>query len=127
MISKLLRLACVGSLLCATGVHWAALQSLAWARMAALNAREAPLGEALARTFDGRHLCDLCKTIQKAGSSQSGLAVRASSPRLDLHAAPPPAAPAVLAPVARLGDARAPAEPSVLFPPSTPPPKPTLS
>ncbi|HWF18083.1 MAG TPA: hypothetical protein VG754_02400, partial [Verrucomicrobiae bacterium] len=53
------------ALLGATGGHWAALQSVAWARMLADNARVAPLSIALEKTFDGKHPCSLCKKIAK--------------------------------------------------------------
>ncbi|HVM62910.1 MAG TPA: hypothetical protein VMV72_18760 [Verrucomicrobiae bacterium] len=57
-------------LLSATGAHWGALQSLAWTRMLAENLRTVSFAEAVARTFDGRHPCSLCKVIANASKSQ---------------------------------------------------------
>jgi hypothetical protein len=57
------------ALLCATGGHFAMLQSVAWAAMLASNARTENLSVAIANTFDGRHLCPICRQI--AASRQS--------------------------------------------------------
>jgi hypothetical protein len=65
VLSRIGHLLLIVALLGATGGHWAALQSVAWARMFADNARVAPLSEALEKTFDGKHLCPLCKQIAK--------------------------------------------------------------
>jgi hypothetical protein len=51
------------SLLCATGTHWAMLQSVAWTTMLADNLRDSSLSEAIEKTFDGQHPCCLCKKI----------------------------------------------------------------
>lgn len=58
------------ALLGATGAHWAALQSVAWATMLADNARTTDLGEALVKTFDGKHPCQLCKQIAQGRKSE---------------------------------------------------------
>jgi hypothetical protein len=51
------------ALLAATGGHWALLQTMAWTNMLADNLRTGSVGEALAKTFDGKHPCSLCKQI----------------------------------------------------------------
>ncbi|NOS71295.1 MAG: hypothetical protein HOP33_15350 [Verrucomicrobia bacterium] len=51
------------ALIGATGGHWAALQAIAWTNMLANNLRTASFEEALAKTFDGKHPCKLCKSI----------------------------------------------------------------
>jgi hypothetical protein len=51
------------ALVSATGAHWAALQSFAWAAMLADNARITSLPVAIERTFDGKHPCALCRRI----------------------------------------------------------------
>jgi hypothetical protein len=53
-------------LFAAAGGHWMALQSLAWTRMLVSYAEGGPLVEAVAKTFDGRHPCTLCKKIERA-------------------------------------------------------------
>lgn len=51
------------ALLAASGVHWGALQSLAWTTMLAKNLQSASLSQALEETFDGKHPCPLCKAV----------------------------------------------------------------
>lgn len=57
-------------LVAATGVHWGALQSVAWTRMLAENLRTASFADAVSRTFDGQHPCSLCKVIASAKKSE---------------------------------------------------------
>jgi hypothetical protein len=58
-------------LFAASGGHWMALQSLAWTRMLMSYSREGHIVAAVAKTFDGRHPCSLCKQIERAKSSES--------------------------------------------------------
>jgi hypothetical protein len=60
----------ITALLAATGGHWALLQTVAWTNMLAANLETCPLSEALARTFDGRHPCRLCKQIAAGKQSE---------------------------------------------------------
>jgi len=53
-----------------TGLHWTALQTAAWASMLAANLRTHSVSEAVANTFDGRHLCPLCRAIAAAKKSE---------------------------------------------------------
>lgn len=52
------------------GWHWAFLQAVAWAGMIVVYAQDAPLGKAVAKTFDGRHPCKLCKEIATSKQSE---------------------------------------------------------
>jgi len=52
------------------GLHWSFLQAVAWAGMIVSYSQEAPLGEAVAKTFDGQHPCTLCKQIAKGKQSE---------------------------------------------------------
>ena len=52
------------------GGHWFALQTVAWVGMFVENQREASLGEALEKTFDGQHPCALCCAIEKGKQSE---------------------------------------------------------
>ena len=70
MLSRAGHLLLIVALLGATGGHWAVLQSVAWARMLADNARTESLPVAIENTFDGKHPCPLCKQI--ASGRQSG-------------------------------------------------------
>jgi hypothetical protein len=70
----------VAALSCSVGLPWAALQSIAWLGMLLTYSQEAPLTEAVVRTFDGKHPCALCKEIAKNKHSEkkeaSNLAVQ---------------------------------------------------
>jgi hypothetical protein len=63
VFSRVGHLLLVIALLGATGAHWVALQSVAWATMLANNARTDSLPAAFEKTFDGKHPCALCKQI----------------------------------------------------------------
>jgi hypothetical protein len=60
----------VALLVLTTGAHWAALQTVAWTAMLAKNLRTQPVSEAVSQTFDGRHLCPLCRAIAAAKKSE---------------------------------------------------------
>ena len=53
-----------------TGLHWAALQSVAWGTMLAGHLRTQSVTESVSQTFDGRHPCCLCKAIAAAKKAQ---------------------------------------------------------
>ena len=60
----------VAALACSLGLHWSLLQSVAWIGMVIRYSHGAPLKEGLAKTFDGKHPCSLCKEIAKGKQSQ---------------------------------------------------------
>ncbi len=60
----------VVALVLSTGAHWAALQTVAWTTMLANNLRTQTVSEAVSDTFDGKHLCPLCKAIAAAKKSE---------------------------------------------------------
>lgn len=53
------------AILFASGGHWVVLQTVAFGSMVVRYSQEAPLREALAKTFDGKHPCPLCHAIQR--------------------------------------------------------------
>jgi hypothetical protein len=53
------------------GFHWLALQSIAWTTMLVENARHTPVYEAVARTFDGGHPCNLCHAVAEGKKSEN--------------------------------------------------------
>ena len=53
----------VAALVLTTGAHWAALQTVAWTTMLANNLCTQSVSEAVSHTFDGEHLCPLCRAI----------------------------------------------------------------
>jgi len=57
------------SLCAAIGLHWAALQSIAWVGMLITYSHHQSVATAVAETFDGDHPCPLCKAIHKAEES----------------------------------------------------------
>jgi hypothetical protein len=57
------------SLCAAIGLHWAALQSVAWVGMLITYSHSASVATAVSETFDGDHPCPLCKAIHKAEQS----------------------------------------------------------
>jgi hypothetical protein len=60
----------VAALVLMTGAHWAALQTVAWTTMLAENLCHDSVAESVAKTFDGEHLCPLCKAIAAAKKSE---------------------------------------------------------
>jgi hypothetical protein len=58
------------ALVLSTGLHWAALQTVAWTTMLAGNLCGQPLSTAISQTFDGEHPCPLCKAIAAGKKSE---------------------------------------------------------
>jgi len=57
--------------MCASvGLHWAALQTLAWSQMLVSFSRQATISDAVKMTFDGHHPCSLCQVVKKGQSEQ---------------------------------------------------------
>ena len=79
MLSRLPKLLLALALASSIGMHWAFLQTLAWAQMVISYSQDAPLSEALVKTFDGLHPCKLCKNI-----AESKRAEKQSDSDLDL-------------------------------------------
>jgi hypothetical protein len=52
------------------GLHWTFLQTVAWAGMIVSYSQEAPLVDAVEKTFDGQHPCKLCKAIADGRKSE---------------------------------------------------------
>ena len=119
------RLLVLASFLVSLGMHTAALQAVAWARMAVAFARHDTITVSLEKTFDGRHGCTICVSLNKAGGPDS-LAAAPTHSRLGFVA--PTAAPRASR-VAVVWDVAAP-KPSPIaraFAPLGPPPKAVLS
>jgi len=62
---RLPKICLVVALACSVGLHWAVFQSIAWLGMLASYSQELPIAQAVARTFDGKHPCSLCKEIAR--------------------------------------------------------------
>jgi hypothetical protein len=52
------------------GLHWGFLQSVAWVGMVVSYSQNGGIGEALEKTFDGKHPCCMCKAIAEGKRSE---------------------------------------------------------
>jgi hypothetical protein len=110
------------ALVATTGLHWAALQTVAWTTMLAENLQSSSVHDAMTKTFDGQHPCCLCKAIAAAKKSGQKAEFLLQSQKLEF-----PPAPEILILVAPtrfqlLPQADTYAE-SLPHPPLTPPPR----
>ena len=122
MLARCGKILVVIALVLTTGLHWAALQTVAWTTMFANNLCSDNFSCAVSRTFDGKHPCCLCKAIAAAKQQQKKSETIAPAVRLEF---PPAAKKAVLFPPTQfemlpLGDAVADSLPSK---PPVPPPR----
>jgi hypothetical protein len=83
VLKRLGHLLLILALLGATGTHWVMLQSVAWATMLADNARTGSLGEAVVKTFDGKHPCKLCRGIAQGRQSENKSLVQLELKKLE--------------------------------------------
>jgi len=72
------------ALCCAIGLHWIALQSLAWTTMMIDYSKRAPLYQAIGQTFDGAHPCSLCHVVNKGKSSEKKSDLQSPAPKIDM-------------------------------------------
>jgi hypothetical protein len=70
VLSRLPKLLLALALASSIGLHWAFFQTLAWTQMVISYSQNAPLSEALVKTFDGKHPCKLCKNIAESKRSE---------------------------------------------------------
>jgi hypothetical protein len=68
--------------LLATGSHWDLVQTFAYARMFADNARAFPMAAALERTFSPAGRCGICSAVDAAKSSADHANAPASADKL---------------------------------------------
>jgi hypothetical protein len=66
----------IAALCLAIGLHWCALQSIAWTTMVIEYSKDAPFTEALAKALDGQHPCSLCHAVQTGKKSEQKNNVR---------------------------------------------------
>jgi len=71
------------TLVVSTGGHWFALQSVAWFTMAVNFSQTDPLDVALKKTFDGKHPCRICKTVEEGRKSAQKQATLKVETKLD--------------------------------------------
>ena len=70
MLVRLLKMFMVLALAGSIGLHWVILQTLAWTGMVIRYSQDAPLIQAVTKTFDGKHPCSLCKQIATGKRSE---------------------------------------------------------
>lgn len=70
MFQRLGKILVIVTLVLTTGAHWMALQTVAWTTMLAANWSNGSFSEAVSHTFDGCHLCPLCKAIAAGKRSE---------------------------------------------------------
>ena len=66
---RLFKLLVAVTLTFALGLHLVLLQSAAWTGMLVRYSRTDTFTQALAKTFDGKHPCKLCRLVQKEAHS----------------------------------------------------------
>jgi len=72
------------ALCCAIGLHWIALQSLAWTTMIIDYSKRAPLCQAITQTFDGAHPCLLCHAVNAGKNSEKKSDLQSPAPKIDM-------------------------------------------
>jgi hypothetical protein len=82
-LKRIAHLVLIVALLNATGMHWAMLQSVAWATMLANHARTESLTDAISQTFDGQHPCPLCRQIAKSRQAQNKADLQTAPQKLE--------------------------------------------
>jgi hypothetical protein len=70
----------------AIGLQWTALQSVAWVGMFLRFSSEGSLRQAVVKTFDGSHLCPICKLVRAGKTSEGKTATQAKVKQVDLLA-----------------------------------------
>src|SRR5437762_12394048 len=82
------RIATIFALCCAIGLHWIALQSLAWTTMIIDYSKRAPLRQAVTQTFAGTHPCSLCHAVNTGKNSENKPDLQSLMPKIDMICAP---------------------------------------
>jgi hypothetical protein len=78
------QIATIVALCCAIGLHWIALQSLAWTTMIIDYSKRAPLCQAITQTFDGAHPCSLCHAVNAGKNSEKKSDLQSPTPKIDM-------------------------------------------
>jgi hypothetical protein len=78
------RIVTILALCCAIGLHWVALQSLAWTTMIIDYSMRAPLRQAITQTFDGAHPCSLCHAVNTGKNSEKKSDLQSPASKIDM-------------------------------------------
>jgi hypothetical protein len=66
------------------GLHWALLQTVAWTGMVIAYSQKNPFPDAVSMTFDGEHLCPMCKAIKQGRAEEKQQEQIAAATKLPL-------------------------------------------
>lgn len=104
------------------GAHWSLLQVVAWVNMTVTYAQDASLTEAIEKTFDGKHACQLCKMVDEGKQKEQQQSTTVQKHKLELI---PSDTADWVQPVAAYQSEFAPVSPWRSFrePPTLPPPR----
>lgn len=78
------KLLLVGTLIVSMGGHFALLQTIAWGNMLVTYSNEATFSEAVAKTFDGDHPCELCHVVKQSKNEEKQKQVLKSDMKLEI-------------------------------------------
>ena len=84
MLGVASRIITIIALCSAIGVHWLALQSVAWTAMILQNTKQVSFCESVKRTFDGAHPCALCHVVNKGKASEQKREMQTSFAKIDI-------------------------------------------
>ena len=70
------------------GAHWSILQVVAWVNMTVAYSQDATFGEAIQKTFDGKHACQLCKLVDQGKQKEQQQSTSVQKHKLDLIPSP---------------------------------------
>jgi hypothetical protein len=65
------------------GGHWAILQTTAWIGMTVSYSQKDSFGVALAKTFDGKHPCKMCKLVRAGKAAEKKSETKFDTKKLD--------------------------------------------
>ena len=66
------------------GFHWTLLQSIAWVGMVVNYSQSSPIKEALRKTFDGQHPCQICHIVASGKKSERKEQTQAPAKKMEL-------------------------------------------
>lgn len=84
----------VGLLLVSMGGHLVLMQTVAWSRMLVDFSSESSFKEAVVKTFDGEHPCEMCKVVKKTKSEEEKKSVVKAEMKMDVALPAPVKVPA---------------------------------
>jgi hypothetical protein len=84
VVRQIARIATIGALCCAIGLHWVALQSFAWTSMLIEYSKGTSLCQAIVQTFDGAHPCSLCHVVARGKASEKKTDAQSPVPKIDI-------------------------------------------